>query len=249
VAGRESGAGGTEVIVLQHAAPEGPALIGDALARRGFRLRTVRADLGAPVPRSPEDAAGLVVMGGPMGVYEAGVHAYLRDELALLEAALVSGTPILGVCLGSQLLAAALGARVAPSGTKEMGWLDVERLGGSEGDLLLGEAPPRFAPLHWHGDAFDLPAGAVPLARSALTPCQAFRHRDHAWGLLFHLEATPGQIAGMLAAFGGEVRAAGVDADALARSAPARLAALAPIARRAFDAFAERVARHAGARA
>jgi GMP synthase (glutamine-hydrolysing) len=231
------------VIVLQHAEPEGPGLVAAALASRGVALRLVRADRGEPVPPSPDGAAGLVVMGGPMGVYEAPLHPYLADELRLIEAALRSGTPVLGICLGSQLLASALGARVAPSGHQEIGWLEVERLAPSDGDPLLGAAPVRFTPLHWHGDVFELPGGAVPLARSALTPRQAFRYGDHAWGLLFHLEATQAQVEAMLASFGDEVRAAGVAPEALAAAAPARLAALEPIAHRAFAAFAERVGR------
>jgi GMP synthase (glutamine-hydrolysing) len=239
------GTEGPEVIVVQHVEPEGPGLIADALASRGVRVRLVRADLGAPVPVSPGRAAGLVVMGGPMGVYEAHLHPHLRDELRLIETALRGGTPVLGVCLGSQLLAAALGARVAPSGSREIGWLDVDLLAAAAGDPLLGAAPPRFTPLHWHGDVFELPRGAVALARSALTPYQAFRHGDSAWGLLFHLEATAAQVTAMLHAFGDEVRAAGVSAEALAAAAPDRLAALAPIARQAFTAFAERARRYA----
>lgn len=238
---RETPTGGPEVIVLQHAAPEGPGLVADALASTGARLRIVRADLGAQVPRSPDGAAGLVVMGGPMGVYEAPLHPHLRDELHLLEATLRSGIPVLGVCLGSQLLAAALGARVGPSGSKEIGWLEVERLAGSDGDPLLGAAPQRFAPLHWHGDVFDLPGGAVSLARSARTECQAFRYAELAWGLLFHLEANEAQVLAMLRAFGDEVREAGVAPETIAAAAPERLAALRPLAERTFAAFAARV--------
>jgi GMP synthase (glutamine-hydrolysing) len=238
---RQRRTGGPEVIVLQNAAAEGPGLVADALASMGARLRLVRADLGAPVPRSPEGAAGVVVMGGPMGVPERDRHPHLRDALRLLEAALRSELPVLGICLGSQLLAAALGARVAPSGSREIGWLEVERLAGAEGDPLLGATPQRFTPLHWHGDVFDLPAGAVSLARSTRTESQAFRYGELAWGILFHLEANEAQVQAMLRAFGDEVREAGVAPETIAAAAPERLASLRPIAERTFATFAARV--------
>src|SRR5580658_516385 len=109
------------VLVLQHVSVEGPGKILDSLRAAGASHDIVRIDLGAPVPSKLDSFAGLVVMGGPMSVYEASRYPHVRDELGLIEDALRRGAPVLGVCLGSQLLAAALGARVYPSGRKEIG--------------------------------------------------------------------------------------------------------------------------------
>jgi GMP synthase (glutamine-hydrolysing) len=168
------------------------------------------------VPGELGEAAGLVVMGGPMGVYEAERHPHLAAELALLRDAVRRGRPVLGICLGSQLLAAALGARVYASGRKEIGWLPVHLEGAAGDDALFAGMPASFDALHWHGDVFDLPPGAVPLARSALTAHQAFRHGRAAYGLLFHLEVHPEQVDSMSSAFAGELAEAGVDPAALA---------------------------------
>ncbi|HEU4538907.1 MAG TPA: gamma-glutamyl-gamma-aminobutyrate hydrolase family protein, partial [Polyangiaceae bacterium] len=146
-------------IVLQHAPDEGPGRLGRALEAAGFGLRVVRADRGEPVPAELGDASCLVALGGPMGVYEASAYPHLESELALIERALAQNAPVLGVCLGSQLLAAALGARVYPSGRPEIEWGEV-RLGDEAGrDPLFAAAPRRFGALHWHGDVFDLPPG------------------------------------------------------------------------------------------
>ena len=145
-----------------------------------------------------------------MGVYEADRYSHLRDELRLIEAALHAQVPIIGVCLGSQLLAAALGARVYPAPQKEIGWYDVYLREAARTDRLWRGVAPTFTPLHWHGDVFDLPAGAVALASSALTEHQAFRYGDGAYGLLFHLEMGRRQIAAMVETFRDEVVGAGV---------------------------------------
>src|SRR5260221_3932023 len=135
---------GSIVRVLQHVAPEGPGLIGDALAARGIGVAVTRADLGEPVPVDLDGAVGLLVMGGPMGVYEADRYPYLAAEQRLIERALRADVPALGICLGSQLLAATLGARVGPGPRKEIGLLPVTRRAATDDDPLLGGAPSAF---------------------------------------------------------------------------------------------------------
>jgi GMP synthase (glutamine-hydrolysing) len=225
-----------QVLVLQHVACEGPGDIGAALQRRGMTIRVVRIDQGESVPAGL-DADALVVMGGPMGVYEADRHPHLRAELRLIEDALHRSRPVLGVCLGSQLLAAALGVRVYPSGGKELGWYRVDLAAAAEDDALFRTAPRRFIALHWHGDIFDLPAGAVHLASSERTAHQAFRFGDSAYGLLFHLEVTPPQLDAMATAFADEIAAAGVSAAGL--SDAHHLAATRDIGAQVFERFAE----------
>jgi len=233
----------SEVLVLQHVACEGPAAIGAALQRRGLGLRAVRADAGDPVPERL-DAAALVIMGGPMGVYEADRYPHLRDELRLIEDALQRQRPVLGVCLGSQLLAAALGARVYPSGGKEIGWHRMDLSDAAASDALFRAIPRSFTALAWHGDVFDLPAGAVHLASSALTERQAFRYGDDAYGLLFHLEVDQPQVAAMVAAFADELAAAAIPPASILDGAPRHLDTLGPLGAAVFDRFAARVAAH-----
>jgi GMP synthase (glutamine-hydrolysing) len=205
-------------LAVQHVAAEPPNLIAAALGAAGIVLDVTRVDRGDAVPAEAEGLCALVLMGGPMGVADAGRLAHLRDEMRLLESALRLGVPVLGVCLGSQLLAHVLGARVAPAGFLELGWLPVSLTAEASGDPLLGGCPPRFTALHWHGDAFDLPRGAVHLARSDRTAVQAFRH-ERAWGLLFHLEVDEAQVEEMARTFAGEVARGASSEAALAAGA------------------------------
>jgi GMP synthase (glutamine-hydrolysing) len=217
------------VLVLQHAAGETAGTFGEVFAARGVTARVIRGFAGEPVPRSLEGAAGLLVLGGPMGVYEAERYPFLCDELRLIEHALAVGRPIVGICLGSQLLATALGARVAPGPAPEIGWHPVALHDDAASDPLWREAPRAFTALHWHGDVFDLPPQAVALAASAQTPVQAFRHGSAAWGVLFHAEITAPLLAVMMDASPDELRAAGVAAADLLSGARQHLPALTAI--------------------
>jgi len=228
-----------EILVFQHVAPETAGRIGDAVVAAGHTLRVVRSFAGEPVPPSLGTAAGLVVMGGPMGVYEREQYPYLHAELRLIEQALRSARPLLGVCLGSQLLAHALGAGVRPGPSKEIGWHELTLYPEAADDLMLSSAPHSFTGLHWHGDVFDLPAGAVGLARSAQTSWQAFRYGPSAWGLLFHMEVTQLLVAAMVQAFPDELAAAGLDGREIVAQGAKHLPTLERIATPAFARWAK----------
>jgi GMP synthase (glutamine-hydrolysing) len=219
------------VLVLQHVAVEGPGRIADALVRGGHDVRVVRLYDSQPVPATLEGVQGVVVMGGPMSVRDTDVHPHLVAEQNLISDCLDADVPLLGVCLGAQLIAATAGATVRPGDALELGWHPVVRCDSS--DPLLGAMPPSFTPLHWHQDVFDLPAGAVPLASSALTDHQACRLGDTAYALLFHLEVDRAQVAAMARAFPDDVARSGHPLEQLLDGR--HPAAIAPLADAAFD--------------
>jgi GMP synthase (glutamine-hydrolysing) len=140
-------------------------------------------------------ARAVIAMGGPMSVHDVEQYPFLVAEIDAIGDAVRSGVPFLGVCLGSQLLAAALGAAVAvnPRG-KELGWHRVTMAGAASEDVIFRSFNRSEIVLHWHGEVFERPARAVPVASSDRTECQAFRWGEHAWGLLFHLEADPSLV-------------------------------------------------------
>ncbi len=175
--------------ILQHAAWEGPGTIAEVMAARGIASRIYRMDRGAAAPGA-EEMDGLVVMGGPMGVYEAEWHPHLKAEVALLGRMVAARRPVLGVCLGAQLLAAALGATVERGPALEIGAGEAELTEAGRTDAVLGGdgVGATLPVVHWHQDTFALPAGAVRLASSAMYREQAFRYGERVYGLQFHLE-------------------------------------------------------------
>ena len=178
------------VWVIQHIHCETPGTIAEALDREGISIQSVRVFAGEQIPKEMGAAAGLIVMGGPVGVYEQDRYPFLRDEICLIERALNEEKPVLGICLGSQLLASVLGGEVTKGKKKEIGWHTVTLSEAAAVDPLWKGVESSFTAYHWHGDVFELPRGAEPLASSALTPCQAFRYGDCAYGFLFHMEVT-----------------------------------------------------------
>lgn len=227
-----------EVIVLQHAGCEAPGLIAKAIERKGVGINTVRGFAGQAVPAEMGAAAGLVIMGGPMGVYETDRYPFLRRELALIESALHEEKPVLGVCLGSQLLASALGAEVKRGKQKEIGWHAVRLADEAADDPLLLDLKKEFMAWHWHGDVYDLPAGCVRLAKSGLTPNQAIRYGSKAYGFLFHMEITPEILGGMIQTFADELKEEGIDGGELARESATHLARLRAMGQQVFERWA-----------
>src|ERR1017187_5504036 len=220
--------------VLQHHDCENLGTIARAIQNAGVSPRYTRTFEGQPVPKQMGDAAGLIIMGGPQSVYEQDKFPYLRDELRLINDALQQAKPVLGICLGSQLLASALGASVYPARQKEMGWNRVTLADFAVNDSLFAGVQKSFTALHWHGDIFDLPRGATPLASSALTAHQAFRYGKNAYGLLFHIEVTFPQVHRMVETFSGELQAAGLNGAAINLNAHAHLATLCKISNSVF---------------
>lgn len=227
------------LLVLQHAPWEGPALVARALAARapGVELVTRSVlDHAAPDLPAPADLAGLVVLGGPMGADDDARHPGLAAERSLLARAVDADLPVLGVCLGMQLLARALGAAVHAGHGTEIGFAPVEVLADDPVLRPLGPAP---TVLHWHSDAAELPSGATLLARSTVTPVQAFR-AGSALGLQFHLELDAPDLEAWLASpAAGELAPGG--ASELRTAAAEVFPAVVPGALSGLAAFADAV--------
>jgi GMP synthase (glutamine-hydrolysing) len=136
----------------------------------------------------------LIILGGPMSAHEEGDYPFLRWEKTIIRAAIGEGVPILGICLGAQLIAAALGTSVFHGRVKEIGWSPISITAHGQVDSLLGYLPENATVFQWHGDGFDLPSGAIRLASSVHYANQAFRLGRNVYGLQFHLEVTPPMI-------------------------------------------------------
>jgi GMP synthase-like glutamine amidotransferase len=194
------------VHVLQHAPFEGLAGLAPLLAACGAKISTTRFFENPTLP--PLDSLDLVIaMGGPMSVNDEAEHPWLVAEKQFIRDAVQRGTPVLGVCLGAQLIASALGARVYRNAQKEIGWFPIEAVPASTGGSRF-PFPEKLNVFHWHGETFDLPHGAVHLARSAATQHQAFQVGRRTLALQFHLEVTPDAVQAFVDHCGDELRPA-----------------------------------------
>jgi len=181
-----------KIYVAQHVPFEGVGAIADWAESRKVSLGVVRLFAGEKLPEQIDD--GLIVMGGPMGIYDYEDHPWLVDEKKMIRSVLDAKRPVLGICLGAQLIADVLGARVFSGIQKEIGWFGLERVAQwSEIDF-----PSSCTVLHWHGDQFEVPEGAISFASSAVTLCQGFFLEDRVAALQFHLETTPESLEALI---------------------------------------------------
>lgn len=186
------------VLVVQHVPHASLGVYGDVLAERGDSMVWARLHESDPLPSDPDGFDGVITLGSDRSVYEAD-RSSIEPELRLLRDAVEAGIPVWGVCFGAQLLAAALGGRVFAGPRPEVGVLPLRLTEAAASDPVFGSLPPELPVFQWHGDTFDVPAGATLVAGSDAYPNQAFRVGGLAYGVQFHAEATLELVRGWLA--------------------------------------------------
>lgn len=189
------------ILVLQHHPAEHPARLGATLRDFGHRLRVIELNDGDALPPDLDDVDGIITLGGPMNVDQAGKHPWLEAEFELVRRAHEQGVPLVGLCLGAQVIAHALGGKVQPMDQPEVGWLAVRQSFPGTIDPLLSGIPWRTTQFHLHGQQItDLPEGGVPLAGSDATPIQAFKVGLRTYAFQYHFELARPDIDAMLEA-------------------------------------------------
>jgi GMP synthase-like glutamine amidotransferase len=181
------------VLILKHAEMEGPGLIEGCLSRREIPYQIVDLYKGIHLPK-PEDFTHIVILGGPMNVYEEDRHPFLRHEDLFIKEAIQRGKSILGICLGAQLIAKALGGKVFKAPVQEIGWYDVSLTRMGYADPLFSRFPRTFSVFQWHEDTFDIPRGGKLIATSSPISHQAFRYGENVYSFQFHLEVTEAMV-------------------------------------------------------
>jgi GMP synthase-like glutamine amidotransferase len=222
------------ILYIQHGPFDGPGLLLQAVHESGAKLETVHIWRGESVPAGLDRFDGLSVGGGEMSAYETDRYPFLSQEIALIQTARSEDKPVLGICLGAQLMAAAFGGTVFPNKEKEIGLFDLSFTSAAKNDRLWKGFTAPFAPVHWHGDTFSLPSCAELLASSELTPNQLFHVDSRHYGFQFHLEIDRASLREMIAADADPLRANGVDPDAFLQAGESLLPAVEPIGRAVF---------------
>ncbi len=232
----------SRILVCQHVAFEILGTLNPLLKSYGVRIKYVNFGRHPDAKPSLDGYRGLVLLGGPMNVDEIERHPHLETEVGLIRDAIARELPVLGICLGAQLVARALDAPVGRSPEKEIGWYDVSLSEAGRRDPLFTHFAPAEKIFQWHGDAFELPEGAVHLASSAGCPNQAFRYRHNVYALQFHLEVDGALIERWLSVpvhlaeleeLGGRV-----DPEAIRRDTRAHIGRLREISDASFAGFA-----------
>lgn len=232
------------VLVFKHVAHEPLGQLDPLLRRAGFRIRYINFQRNPEAVPDVDKYDGLVVLGGPMSVNDAARYPHLSREIAAIERTIRADKPVLGVCLGAQLTAAALGANVARNPRREIGWYDVRPTDAAQRDPLFesfGDSEPLF---QWHSDTFSIPSGAIHLARSESCEAQAFRYGEKVYGLQFHLEVDAPMVERWLGteSLRREMAEHGFDPDTIRTSTRTHIARSEALARRVFSTFIDRFA-------
>ena len=237
----------SRLLVFQHVAAEPLGTLDPLIRRRGHRIRFKNFERHPDAQLNVDRYRGLVVLGGPMNVDEHPQRAHLRNEMRAIETMLEQGKPVLGICLGAQLLAHVLGARVPRNPVPEIGWYPLQKTAAGLDDPVLAPLQAQTPVFQWHSCRFDIPASAVHLASSADCAQQAFRYGDNAYGFQFHLEMDERLVERWLAnpAYREELAASGLshDADAIRAQTRQHIAAMQEQADAVFNNFLDLVGR------
>ena len=227
-------------LAVRHVAFEDLGLLGPLVVSRGYEVRYHDAGIDpfeSSTLRSPDL---VIVLGGPIGVYEGDAYPFIAHEVAAIADRIAAEKPVLGICLGAQVMAAALGARVAPGPVKEIGWAPLTLTADGRKSVLapLGATPV----LHWHGDNCELPADCLGLASTAHCPVQAFVRSPSQLALQFHLETDPARFESWLVGHTVELGKAGIDPNRLRQQAQAFSGATLEVGRKVLAAWLDQVA-------
>jgi len=227
-----------KVTCFQHIDCEGPGSLSDILRERSVDLTVLRPFAGDPIPEDLGD--GLLVLGGPMGVYEEARYPWMTQELSAIRKCLDRSVPVLGICLGSQMLAHAAGGKVFKGEAgQEVGWFPIAVTPEGHRNVLLQGLGPSLEVFHWHGDTFTLPEGAERLAGSAKYPNQAFKIGRNAYGFQCHLEVTEPMVREWMRVYAKELAPNGgpLDPGPIEKGLAEKAAFLLPVARQVFTRF------------
>jgi GMP synthase (glutamine-hydrolysing) len=233
-----------KILVFQHVPYEPLGTLDPLLKEAGFRIRYVNFGRDPHQRPSPDKYEALIVLGGPMNAHQIDTHPNLSTEVEVIREAVDAGMSVLGICLGAQLLAKALGGRVAQNEEREIGWCDVELTEAGRTDPVISSFASTQTVFQWHEDGISLPAGADNLARSPASHVQAFRYGDHAYGFQFHLEVNASLVERWLTVPANQpmlaAEAGRVDPETIRQQTKERIGALQKLSRQTFSRWIDR---------